>query len=220
MFAGREEDLGYGSVGVRQARFRPWPRVAAGRASDGPDGGGEQRPGGRVVGCDGEHLRRAERREGHRPPVPAPPPGAERERLGAATADGVVAGAGGRGPQAPQRPSPAVVDAGIVRPASVEGEAVVAPPVGGLSAEDEGEVAVQEVTEHWRRVGLPGDHDETPGDVVEAVPEVPPGHRTLGVLEDADVVAEALHVLEGDLGRAHVNAAEASAVTRSSASAR
>ena len=51
----------------------------------------------------------------------------------------------------------------------------MAPPVGGLSAEDEGEVAVQEVVEQWRRFGLPGDHDERPGDVVEAVPEVSPG---------------------------------------------
>ena len=173
-----------------------------------------------VVGCDGEDLRCAERREGHRPPVPAAPAGAERERFCAAPPDGVVAGAGGRGPETPQRPSPAVVDTGLVRPASVEGEAVVAPPVGGLSADDEGEVAVHEVAEQWRRVGLAGHDHESPGDVIEAVPEVPPGRRSLGVLEDADVVAEPLHVLEGDLGRAHVNAAAASAVTRSSASAR
>ena len=96
----------------------------------------------------------------------------------------------------------------------------MAAPVRGLGAEDEGEVAVQQVVEHWRRVGLASHDDERPGDVVEAVPEVPPGRRTLGVLEDPDVVGEPLHVLEGDLGRAHANAAVASAVTRSSASAR
>jgi hypothetical protein len=96
----------------------------------------------------------------------------------------------------------------------------VAAAVRGLCANYEGEVAVHEVAEQWRRVRLAGHHDKPTGDVVEAVSEVSPGRRNLGVLEDADVVAEPLHVLEGDLGRAHVNAAEAPAVTRSSASAR
>ena len=77
-----------------------------------------------------------------------------------------------------------------------------------------------QVAERWRRVGLAGDHDQPPGDVVEAVPVVPSRLDHLGVLEDADVVAEPQHVLEGRVGPCSPHRRRASALTRSSARAR
>ena len=152
VLAGGDEGLGEGGVGVRQAGFGPWPRGAAGRASDRPDGGGEQRSGGWVVGCDGEDLRRAERGEGHRPPVLAAPSGAERERLG-----GCADGRRRRRARA----------AAVPRPHSARPQQSSTPgssfhrrssprrlwhrPSGAWARSDEGEVAADQVGEHWRR---------------------------------------------------------------------
>ena len=106
---------------------------AAGRASDRrATADGEQRPGGGVVGRDGEHLGRAERGEGHRPAVPAPPAGAvarSRRRLRRRTAPSAARAAAVPRPQS-ARPQQSSTPASSV-PAPVDAEAVVAPPVGG-----------------------------------------------------------------------------------------
>ena len=95
----------------------------------------------RVLRADAEDLCRTERGEGHRPAMTTPPPRAVAESGGGEVADGEVAGACRGGPQPPQRPSPAVLDAGVVLPLAIESEPVVATPVGSLGGHDEVQVA-------------------------------------------------------------------------------
>ena len=166
------------------------------RFPDGRDGPVEDRAGASMLGPSLEDLDGPERRERH-----GMRPGSETFALRPNRSMASSRIPGGRVPgrrrcQAPQGAAPAVTDAGLVLPAAVVTEAVTEPSVWRLGLGQEVEVAAPQGYQFlgWRR--FPAHHDQAAGHVVDAVSVLVPGHDSLGVLEQADVVGQALQVPE------------------------
>ena len=135
-------------------------------------------------------------------------PGRGQLRAAAEPVDGFLAhprgrSPGGGGAEAPEGPAPPVAGAGLVLPAAVVTEAVTEPSVWPLGLLQEVEVAAPQGDQFlgWRRFAA--HHDQAAGHVVDAVAVFVPGHDSLGVLEQADVVGQALQVPERHGRRAH-----------------
>ena len=105
--------------------------------------------------------------------------------------------------QTPERPSPAVLQAGQVLPARGGTAAVVEAAVHGLRIDHEPQVHVPELRQGRIGSRLTDSDDEPAGDVVDAVAVLDAGFAELGVLEEADVVTQPREMRVADRGRAH-----------------
>src|SRR5581483_3564602 len=102
---------------------------------------------------------------------------------------------GGRA-HAPEKAAPAVLRSWLVLPPAVVTEAVTDPSVWRLRLGQEVEVTAAQGYQflRWRR--LPAHHDQAAGHVVNAVAVLVPGHDSVGVLEQADMIGQSLQVPE------------------------
>ena len=81
-------------------------------------------------------------------------------------------------------------------PAAIVAEAVTEPSVWRLCLREEVEIAAPQDNEFLGRRRLPAHHDHAAGNVIDAVAVLVPGHDSLGVLEQADVIGHPLQVPE------------------------
>src|SRR5450756_2978154 len=93
-----------------------------------------------------------------------------------------------------------IFHARLVRPRTVLAAAVADAAVAVLGAADEAQVRRGQPADRVRGHGLARGQDQSPRDVIHAVPVVTPGGGEQGVLEQADLCAQARQMVETELG--------------------
>ena len=195
--AGHDDGLGDGRVRVAEPGCWPWPHRGCGRRADHVHRPVEQRQRAGMVVPSIEDLGGAERRERH-----GVRPWRTDIRAALESGEGVFADPrggtpGGSGAEGPDRQAPAVLRSWLVTPAAIVAKAITEPSVWRLCLGEEVKVAARQRNEFLGRRRLSAHHHHAAGHVVDAVAVLVPGHDSLGVLEQADVIGHPLQVPEG-----------------------